>query len=162
MQDSFRYEEQRWDKTHKQPYFTVGDFVIVSTLNLNDLKGPNKLKYSFEEPFMIRSLHGPNAVQIELTGELLNKHQILPVSLIETYSSSHMELIPLISEPPLETPHLEEGEEKENVKFLKERRTRNKKEREDLVRYRNPTQEDEWLLEKYIANEYKLSRRFRH
>ena len=57
---------------------------------------------------------------------------------------------------------MEEGEEKKIVKVLKERRTRNKKEREYLVRYRNSTQEDEWLLEKDITNADKLLRRFRH
>ncbi|MBW0513352.1 hypothetical protein O181_053067 [Austropuccinia psidii MF-1] len=34
--------------------------------------------------------------------------------------------------------------------------------REYLVRYRNPTQEDEWLPEKDIKNSDKLLRRFRH
>ena len=57
---------------------------------------------------------------------------------------------------------MEEGEEKKIVKVLKERRTRNKKEREYLVRYRNSTQEDEWLLEKDITNSDKLLRRFRN
>ncbi|MBW0573789.1 hypothetical protein O181_113504 [Austropuccinia psidii MF-1] len=110
---------------------------------------------------MIKALHGPNSVQLELTGELMNKHPTFPVSLIKPYSSSNKELFPLRNKPPLEIPPLEEGEEKKIVKVLKERRTR-KKEREYLVRYRNPTHEDEWLLEKDITNLEKLSRRFRH
>ncbi|MBW0532110.1 hypothetical protein O181_071825 [Austropuccinia psidii MF-1] len=92
---------------------------------------------------MIKALHGPNAVQLELTGELMNKHPAFPESLIKPHSSSAKELIPLINKPPLEIPPLEEGEEKKTVKFLKERRTRSKKEHEYHVRYRNPTQEDE-------------------
>ncbi|MBW0587789.1 hypothetical protein O181_127504 [Austropuccinia psidii MF-1] len=111
---------------------------------------------------MIKALHGPNAVQLELTGELMNKHSTFPVSLIKPYSSSDKELFPLRNKPPLEIPPLEEGEEKKIVKVLKERRTRNKKEKEYLVRYRNSTQEDEWLLEKDITNSDKLLRRFRH
>ncbi|MBW0570781.1 hypothetical protein O181_110496 [Austropuccinia psidii MF-1] len=111
---------------------------------------------------MLKALHGPNAVQLELTGELLNKHPTFPVSLIKPYSSSDKELFPLRNKPPLEIPPLEEGEEKKIVKVLKERRTRNKKEREYLVRYRNSTQEDEWLLEKDITNADKLLRRFGH
>ena len=59
-------------------------------------------------------------------------------------------------------PPLEEGGEKKIVKVLKERRTRNKKEREYLVRYKNSTQEDEWLPGKDIKNADKLLRRFRH
>ncbi|MBW0536745.1 hypothetical protein O181_076460 [Austropuccinia psidii MF-1] len=111
---------------------------------------------------MIKALRGPNAVQLELTGEIMNKHPAFPVSLIKPYSSSDKELFPLRNKPPLEIPPLEEGEEKKIMKVLKERRTRNKKEREYLVRYRNPTQEDEWLLEKDITNADKLLRRFRH
>ncbi|MBW0559923.1 hypothetical protein O181_099638 [Austropuccinia psidii MF-1] len=162
MEDSFKYAKERWDKSCKPPDFKIGDLVLVSTLNLHNIKCPKKLKDSFAGPFMIKELHGPNAVQLEFTGELMNKHPAFPVSLIKPYSSSEKELFPLRNNCPLEIPPLEEGEEKKIVKFLKERRTRNKKEREYLVRYRYPTQEDEWLLEKDIKNADKLFRRFRH
>ncbi|MBW0511640.1 hypothetical protein O181_051355 [Austropuccinia psidii MF-1] len=92
----------------------------------------------------------------------MNKHTAFPVSLMKPYSSSDKEFFPLRKKPPLEIPPLEEGEEKRIMKVLKERRARNKKEREYLVRYRNPTQEDEWLLEKDITNSDKLLRRLRH
>ncbi|MBW0586086.1 hypothetical protein O181_125801 [Austropuccinia psidii MF-1] len=162
MQDSFKYAKERWDKSHKPPDFKIGDLVLVSTLNFNNIKGPKKFEDSFAGPFMIKALHGPNAVQLELTGKLMNKHPILPVSLIEPYSSSDKELFPLRNKPPLEIPPLEEGEENKIVKVLKEISTRSKKEREYLVRYRNSTQENEWLLEKDITNADKLLRRFRH
>ncbi|MBW0571137.1 hypothetical protein O181_110852 [Austropuccinia psidii MF-1] len=151
MQDSFKYAKERWDKMHKQPDFKIGDLVPVSTLNLNNIKVPKKLKDSFTGPFIIKALHGPNAVQLELTGELMNKHPTFPVSLIKPYSSSNKELFPLRNKSPLEIPPLEEGEEKKILKVLKERRTGNKKEREYLLRYNNPAQ-DQWLLEKDITN----------
>ncbi|MBW0561510.1 hypothetical protein O181_101225 [Austropuccinia psidii MF-1] len=110
---------------------------------------------------MIKALHGPNAVKLELTGKLVNKHPAFPVILIKPYSSSDEELFPLRNKPPLEIPPLEEGDDKKFVKVLKERRTRNKK-RVYLVTYSNPTQEDEWLLEKGIKNSDKLLRAFRH
>ncbi|MBW0573151.1 hypothetical protein O181_112866 [Austropuccinia psidii MF-1] len=66
MQDSFNYVNRRLDKTHKLPNFKVGDLVLVSTLHFYDIKGPEKLKYSFSGQFMIKALHGPNAVQLEL------------------------------------------------------------------------------------------------
>ncbi|MBW0545982.1 hypothetical protein O181_085697 [Austropuccinia psidii MF-1] len=91
---------------------------------------------------MIKALHGPNAVQLELTGELMNKHPNFPVIMIKPYSSSDKALFPLRNTPPLEIPPSEAGEEKKIVKVLKQRRTRNKKERENLSRYRNPMQED--------------------
>ncbi|MBW0513924.1 hypothetical protein O181_053639 [Austropuccinia psidii MF-1] len=101
MKDAFNYEKERWDKIHKPPDFKIGDLVLVSTLNFNNIKGPKKLKDSFSGPFMIKELHGPNAVKLELTGELMSKHPNLPVSLIKPYSSSDKELFPLRN-PPLE------------------------------------------------------------
>ncbi|MBW0565303.1 hypothetical protein O181_105018, partial [Austropuccinia psidii MF-1] len=158
MQDSFKYAKERWDKSHKPPDFKVGDLVLVSTLNFNNIKDPNKLKDSFAGPFMIKALHGPNSVQLDLTGEVMNKHPASPVNLIKPYRSNNKKSFPLRNKPPLKIPPLEEGEEKKIVKVLKERRTRNKKEREYLVRYRNPAQEDEWLLEKDITHADKLLR----
>ncbi|MBW0499877.1 hypothetical protein O181_039592 [Austropuccinia psidii MF-1] len=123
IEEVFKYAKERWDKSHKPPDFQVGDLVLVSTLNFNNIKGPKKFKDSFSGPFIIKALHGPNDVQLELT---------------------------------------EEGKEKKIVKVLKERRTRNKKEREYLVIYRKPAQEDEWILEKDITNAAKLLRKFRY
>ncbi|MBW0576330.1 hypothetical protein O181_116045 [Austropuccinia psidii MF-1] len=92
--DSFKYAKERWNKSHKPPDLKIGDLVLVSTPNLNNIKGPKKLKDSFAGPFMIKALHGTNAVQLELTGQLMNKHPTLPVSLIKPYSSSDKELFP--------------------------------------------------------------------
>ncbi|MBW0505750.1 hypothetical protein O181_045465 [Austropuccinia psidii MF-1] len=127
MQDSFKYAKERWDKSHKLPDLKIGGFILVSTLNLNIIKGPKKFKDSFEGKFMIKALHGPNSVQLELTGELMNKHTTFPASLIKPYTSSDKEFFPLSNKPPLEIPPLEEGEEKKIVKVLKERSTRDKK-----------------------------------
>ncbi|MBW0540103.1 hypothetical protein O181_079818 [Austropuccinia psidii MF-1] len=101
--------KKRWEKSHKPPDLKVGDLVLVSTLSYNNIEGPKKLKYSFAGPFMMRELHGPNSVQLELTGELMNKHPTFPVILIKPYSSSDKELSPLRNKPPIETPPLEEG-----------------------------------------------------
>ncbi|MBW0462910.1 hypothetical protein O181_002625 [Austropuccinia psidii MF-1] len=162
MQDSFKYAKERWDKSHKPPDFKVGDLFLVSTIKFNKIKGPKKFKDSFAVPFMIRELHGPNSVQLELTGELMNKNAKFHISLMKTYSSSDKELFNLRKKTTLEIPPLEEAEEKKIAKVLKERRTRNKKEKEYFVRYRNPNQEDEWLLEKDMTNSDKLLRRFIH
>ncbi|MBW0585115.1 hypothetical protein O181_124830 [Austropuccinia psidii MF-1] len=88
MQDSFKYEKERWEESDKAPYFKVGDLVLVSYLSFNNIKDPKKFKDSFVGTFMIRELHGPNSVKQELTGELTNKHPNFPVSLIKTYSSN--------------------------------------------------------------------------
>ncbi|MBW0501252.1 hypothetical protein O181_040967 [Austropuccinia psidii MF-1] len=109
---------------------------------------------------MIKALHGPNSVQLERTVKLMNKNPTLTGSLIKTYSSSEKELFTPRNKPKFEITPLEEGEDRKIVKVLKERRTRNKKEIESLVRYRNPTQEDEWLLEEDVTNADKSLRRF--
>ncbi|MBW0508013.1 hypothetical protein O181_047728 [Austropuccinia psidii MF-1] len=132
MQDSFKYAKEIWYKSHKPPDFKIGDLVLVSTVNSNIIKGPKKLKESFAGPFMVKALHGPNSVQSELTGELMNKHPALPVSLIKPYSLSDKELTPLRNKPPIEIPPSEKVEEKKIVKVLKERRKRNKKKGNNL------------------------------
>ncbi|MBW0568746.1 hypothetical protein O181_108461, partial [Austropuccinia psidii MF-1] len=85
MNNAFYYAKQKWDKSHKVPDLKVGDLVLVSTLNFDDIKGPKKLKYSYVGPFVIVALPGANAVQVELSGELENKHPTFPVSLINPY-----------------------------------------------------------------------------
>ncbi|MBW0462543.1 hypothetical protein O181_002258 [Austropuccinia psidii MF-1] len=119
MQDSFKYAKERWNKSNESPYFEIGDLFLVLTLTFDNIKGQKKLKDSFEGHFMRRALHGPNTVQLELTGELMYKHPTFPVSLIKTYSSSDKELFPLINKPSLEIPPLDKGEEKKIVKVLK-------------------------------------------
>ncbi|MBW0504141.1 hypothetical protein O181_043856 [Austropuccinia psidii MF-1] len=68
LKDDFKYTKGRWDRSHKPPDFKIGDLVLISTLNFINIKGPKKLKDSFAGPFMRKALHGPNAVQLELTG----------------------------------------------------------------------------------------------
>ncbi|MBW0530544.1 hypothetical protein O181_070259 [Austropuccinia psidii MF-1] len=68
MQDYFKYARERWEKRHKPPDLRIGNLVLVSSLNFNSIKGPKKLKDSFAGPFMMRELHVPNSVQLDLTG----------------------------------------------------------------------------------------------
>ncbi|MBW0585352.1 hypothetical protein O181_125067 [Austropuccinia psidii MF-1] len=64
MNDAFEYAKQKWDKGHKTPECKVGDFILLSTLNFNNIKGPKKSKNFFSGPFIIKALHGRNAVQV--------------------------------------------------------------------------------------------------
>ncbi|MBW0535139.1 hypothetical protein O181_074854 [Austropuccinia psidii MF-1] len=70
MNDAFDYERQKWDKSQKVTDFKVGDLALVSTLNFNKIKGPNKLQDSQVGPFVIFALHGTNAVQVKNTTPL--------------------------------------------------------------------------------------------
>ncbi|MBW0466642.1 hypothetical protein O181_006357 [Austropuccinia psidii MF-1] len=44
MTYSFEYSQQKWDKSHKNPEFKVGDLIIALTSSLNYIKGPKNLK----------------------------------------------------------------------------------------------------------------------
>ncbi|MBW0561119.1 hypothetical protein O181_100834 [Austropuccinia psidii MF-1] len=120
MNYAFEYSKQKWEKGHKVPDFKVGDLVLVSTLNFNNIKGPKKLKDYYVGPFVIVALHGTNAVQVKLS-----------------------ELFPLRNPTPLTVPPVEQDEDKKIKKFIKERRLVGRNQREYLVRYRNPVHEDE-------------------
>ncbi|MBW0555381.1 hypothetical protein O181_095096 [Austropuccinia psidii MF-1] len=143
INDSFEYAKRKWDKSHKNPEFRVGDLILVSTLSFNNIKGPKKLKDSFAGPFIIKALHGTNAVQVEPSGDLENKHPMFPVSIVKHYTSSDKELFPLRNETPLKVPPLDKSEEKKISKVLKERRLRGKDESNYLVRYVNTQHEDD-------------------
>ncbi|MBW0481325.1 hypothetical protein O181_021040 [Austropuccinia psidii MF-1] len=162
MEDYFAYAKDKWDKSHATPDFKVGDLVLVSTTNFNNIKGCKKLKDSFAGPFVINTLHGENAVEVELSEELSNKYPTFPLSLIKPYKSSDAETFPLRNKAPQVIPPIESSGIKNITKVLKGRNLRTSKVREYLVRYSDLACEDEWLAEKDIPEATKLLRRFRH
>ncbi|MBW0495042.1 hypothetical protein O181_034757 [Austropuccinia psidii MF-1] len=83
MEDSFAYAKDKWDKSHATPDFKVGDLVLLSTTNFNNIKGCKELKDSFAGPFVIEELNAEDVVEVELSEELSNKHPTFPVSLIK-------------------------------------------------------------------------------
>ncbi|MBW0479594.1 hypothetical protein O181_019309 [Austropuccinia psidii MF-1] len=68
-----------------EPDFKEGDQVQVSTLNLNNLKSPKKMRDLFVGPFTIIKLIGKNAVEFKLTEEFSRKHPVFPGSLVKPY-----------------------------------------------------------------------------
>ncbi|MBW0539026.1 hypothetical protein O181_078741 [Austropuccinia psidii MF-1] len=104
MNNAFDYAKQKWDKSHKVPDFKLGDLVLVSTFNFDNIKGPKKLKDLYVGPFLIVPLHGTNEVQVELSGKLENKHPTFPVSLIKPYQPAEKELFPFRNPAPLTVP----------------------------------------------------------
>ncbi|MBW0576169.1 hypothetical protein O181_115884 [Austropuccinia psidii MF-1] len=100
---------KKWDKSHKVQDFKVGDLVLVSTLNLNNIKGPKKLKDFYVGPFVIVALHGHNAVEVELRGELEKKHPNFPVSLIKPYQPADKDLFLLRNPTPLTVQPVEQN-----------------------------------------------------
>ncbi|MBW0579909.1 hypothetical protein O181_119624 [Austropuccinia psidii MF-1] len=100
MEDSFSYAKEKWDRSHATPDLKVGDLVLVSTTNFNSIKGCKKLKDYFAGPSVIKALHGENAVEVELSEEISNKHPTFPVSLIKTYKFSDAEKFLLRNKDP--------------------------------------------------------------
>ncbi|MBW0546935.1 hypothetical protein O181_086650 [Austropuccinia psidii MF-1] len=72
MEDSCSYAKDKWEKSHATPDFKVGDLILISTTNFNNIKGCKNLKDSFAGPFAIKALHGENSVEVELSEELSN------------------------------------------------------------------------------------------
>ncbi|MBW0509747.1 hypothetical protein O181_049462 [Austropuccinia psidii MF-1] len=83
MNDALDYAKQKWDKSHK-----VGDLVLVSTFNFNNIKGPEKLIDSYVGPFVIFASNGTNAVQVVLSGEWEKKTPHFSTELDKTLSAS--------------------------------------------------------------------------
>ncbi|MBW0512118.1 hypothetical protein O181_051833 [Austropuccinia psidii MF-1] len=162
MEDFFAYAKDKWNKSHATSDFKLGDLVLVSTTNFNNIKGCKKLKSSFAGPFVIKAIHGENSFEVKLSEQLSNEHPTFPVSLIKPYKSSDTETFPLRNRVPQVITPIESSGIKKITKFLKERKFRTNKVRECLVRYRDPACEDEWLAEKDILKATKLFRRFRH
>ncbi|MBW0531506.1 hypothetical protein O181_071221 [Austropuccinia psidii MF-1] len=126
MNDAFAYAKQKWDKSDKVTDFKVGDLVLVSTLNFNNIKGPKKLKDSYVGPFVIVYLHRTNAIQVEFSGELEKKHPTFQVSLIKPYQPTDKELFTLRNPNPLTVRQVEQNEDKKIKKLIEERRLRGK------------------------------------
>ncbi|MBW0568934.1 hypothetical protein O181_108649, partial [Austropuccinia psidii MF-1] len=110
----------------------------------------------------MKALHGENSVEVELSEELSNKRPTFPLSLIKPYKSSDAEKFPLRNKAPQVIPPIESSGIRNITQLLKERNLRTNKVREYLVRYSEPTYEDEWLAESDIPEATKLLRRFRH
>ncbi|MBW0563555.1 hypothetical protein O181_103270 [Austropuccinia psidii MF-1] len=119
MGDSFAYAKDKWAKSHATPDFKVGNLVVVSTTNFNKIKGFKKLKDTFSGPFVIKTLHGENAVEVELSEELSNKHPTFPVSLIKPYKSSDAEKFPLMNKAPQVIPPIETSGIKKIPQFFR-------------------------------------------
>ncbi|MBW0473595.1 hypothetical protein O181_013310 [Austropuccinia psidii MF-1] len=161
MEDSFEYAKDKWDKSHATPDFKVGDLVIVATTNFNNIKGCKNLKESVAGPFVIKALHGENAIIVKLSEEISNKNPTFLLSLVKPYKSSDAEKFPLRNKVPQNMAPIESSGSRKIAKVLKERNLRTKEVREYLVRYSDLTCEDEWLAERDIPEATNLFRRFR-
>jgi len=162
VKQAVEYNKERWDKTHKEPTFKPGDLILISTINFNNLEGPRKLRPPFVGPFVVKRLHGKNAIEVIPTGFLEKKHHTFPVSLIKRYEESDKELFPYRNKPKIVIPVSKEDTEDKTISLVlrqKEILDLNNRYKLYLVRYKGTKYEDEWVEEKSIPNN--LLRTFR-
>ncbi|MBW0544270.1 hypothetical protein O181_083985 [Austropuccinia psidii MF-1] len=77
------------------------------------------LTMQIRRPFLAVSLHGTNAIQVELSGESENNNPTFPVRLIKPYQPADKEVFPLRNPTPLTVPPVEQSEDKKMKKFIK-------------------------------------------
>ncbi|MBW0507767.1 hypothetical protein O181_047482 [Austropuccinia psidii MF-1] len=158
------YNKQRWDKSHIEPVFKEGHKVLVSTLNFNNLKGPNKMRDSFVGTFTIIKLIGKNTVEVKVTKEFSRKHPVFPVSSVKPYFQTEEDSFPSRKKNPT-LPEIVEVEDSPGPvkKIIKARKIRlnGKDQRQYLVRFKNQTADkDKWLAENTIPDGNLHLRRF--
>ncbi|KAI7959262.1 hypothetical protein MJO28_003053 [Puccinia striiformis f. sp. tritici] len=127
VQESVEYNKTRWDKTHREPEFKIGDKVLLSTVNFNNLGGNKKLKPAFVGPFVIKALHGKNAVEVILSELLSRKHPVFPVSLVKPYQGRPTEEDTIPEEqnlPPIPLLEPLKGDVLKVHKILKDKKSR--------------------------------------
>ncbi|MBW0501728.1 hypothetical protein O181_041443 [Austropuccinia psidii MF-1] len=135
------YNKKRWDKIHMEPDFKERDEVLVSTINFNNLKGPNKMRDLFVGPFTIIKLIGRNSVETEEDKFPSRKRNITPPDILEEEDSP--------------------GPVKKIIKARKIR-LNGRDQRQYLVRLKNQTAYiDKWLAEDSIPDPNLHLRRFR-
>ncbi|MBW0558302.1 hypothetical protein O181_098017 [Austropuccinia psidii MF-1] len=140
------YNKQRWEKSHMEPDFKEGDQVLVSTLNFNNPKGPNKEETSFLGPFTIIKLIGKSAVEVKRTEELSRKHPVFPVSLVKPYFQTEEDKFPSRKKNPT-PPEIVEVEDSPGPvkKIIRARNIRfnGRDQRQYLVRFKKKTADKE-------------------
>ncbi|MBW0497494.1 hypothetical protein O181_037209 [Austropuccinia psidii MF-1] len=93
--------------------------IMCDKVKYHSKQSQNKDKAAYVGPFVIAALHGTNEGQVELSGELENKHHTFPVSLIKPYQPTDKELFPLRNPTPLTVPPVEQFEDKKIKKIIK-------------------------------------------
>ncbi|MBW0558228.1 hypothetical protein O181_097943 [Austropuccinia psidii MF-1] len=100
MENSFTYAKDKWGKSQATPDFKVGDLVTLSTTKFNNIKGFKKINDSFSGHFFIKDLYVEDAIELELSEELSNKHPTFRVCLIKPYKSGNSYKFPLRNKVP--------------------------------------------------------------
>lgn len=151
------YQSKWYDKKHKTMSYALGDWVMLSTKNLKQLRPNTKLAHRFTGPFQITAIRGTQAYKLGLP-LTMKVHPTFHVSLLEPYQCRP-------GEDPADRPQAVEeeidGEEEYEVEqILQSREVRGKC--QYLVRWVGwPPAYDQWLPESELENAKKLMEEFK-
>ena len=67
------------------------------------------MRDSFAGPFLVKALHGKNAVEVLLTEEFSRKNPTLPVSLVKPYKEPNSDKFPLRQKVQVVIPPMEKN-----------------------------------------------------
>ncbi|PLW43116.1 hypothetical protein PCANC_14410 [Puccinia coronata f. sp. avenae] len=162
IEEPVAYNKECWDRSHKDHDIKVGDRVLVSMVNFQNLGGNKKLKDAFVGPFFVKALHRRNAVEVVLTEGFDMKHPTFPVSLLKKYHLGESDTQqPVTVTPPVP---MEKEERGCPTKILEKKLTRVQGWdcRLYLTRFKNKLPDDnKWLPSSEILEADKLLRWFR-
>ena len=69
------------------------------------------MRDSFAGPFLVKALHGKNAVEVLLTEEFSRKNPTLPVSLVKPYKEPNSDKFPLRQKVQVVIPPMDKNPE---------------------------------------------------
>jgi transposase InsO family protein len=155
LRSAIEYQAKWYNQRHQVKTYAIGDWVMLSTKNLRQIRPSKKLAHRYTGPFRIIAIRGTQAYRLELPSTM-KVHPTFHVSLLEPYISRP-------GEDPAQRPsavEIESDEDEWEIEtVLQERQRRGK--REFLVRWLDwPPAYDQWLAEEDLANAAKLVEEF--
>jgi hypothetical protein len=147
------FQKKWYDKKHMPMHFSIGDWVMLSSKHLLQLRPSKKLSDRYLGPFKVTGLIGEQAYELELPEKWTN-HPVFHVSLLEPYKCRPGEDPSLRPEAIL----LDDNTEAYQIDDILDDRWRRGR-AEYLVRWTGYTPaDDQWVTEQALVNAPELIR----
>lgn len=109
IHDSHEYSRKRWDQSHAEIDFKVGDRVLLTTKNM-DFESPSGVNHNWVGPFTVLERVDTNSYRLALTGDFVGRHPIFPVIFLKKWNEGDPEKFPGRRQPPPPKPEIVGGE----------------------------------------------------